>query len=121
MVDPKDIIVSDGDYKIIFSNVFNLYNDKLIITNIFGLDFEFRFMRVITTEGYQIKYSADPATKKVIIELYNFTNNPLGVGTTSPVKVFHLTDGRELFFSILARSLNDQTTLLQVSVNIYIK
>lgn len=111
----------DGDYEIIFSDVFNVYQNKLLITDIIaGFSFEFNFKVNKEIIGSTVTYSGDNETKKVTIDLFNF-NNSLGVGLTKPFSILNTDDNKEVLFSIHSKSLSETTPFLQVSITFYLK
>ena len=111
----------DGDYQIIFSDVFNVYENRLILTDLVGYTFEFIFgkedfdqtMGSITSEG-------DEVNKKIIINVKNFRSQ-LGAGSTNKLPVINLNDGKKIYFSVYGRSLSKESDFLEVTVNLYLK
>lgn len=110
----------DGDLQIVFSDVFNLYNNKLLIKDVAGFNFEFNFTVEKDRVGSSLNIKGDDASKTVKIELCNF-NNSLGVGTTIPVKLLNLQNNKEILFSIHCKSLSETTAFLQVGINFYLR
>jgi len=118
----------DGDYEILFSYTFSVYENKLVIKDIAGFDFEFNFLndpsKVDSSIEIQEKKDDKPSfltlKKILVLNLYNF-RNPLGIGTTSKLEISKLKDGRSLYFSIHAKSLNETTSFLLVTLNFYLK
>jgi len=112
--------IFDGDYEIIYSNVFNVYQNKLTFRKIDNFEVIFEFIADKSKKHAILEITGDDDSKKVYIKLYNF-NNSLGLGTTEPVKFLKTNEGRDILFSIHAKSLNQTTTFLQVSITFYLK
>lgn len=111
----------DGDYQIIFSDTFNLYENRLILTDIVGYTFEVIFDKEdfnLTTTG--ISSQADEVNKKVIITVKNFRNQ-LGAGSTNKLPIINLQDGRKVFFAVYGKSLSKEIDFLHITVNFYLK
>lgn len=119
MINQSEIQVFDGDYEILYSGDFNIYENKLIL-KIVGFEFEFQFVYDSTKQGAPLEINGDNSTKKINIRLINF-NQSLGVGTVKKIPIVTLNDGRQIFFSIHAKSLNESTSFLKVSITFYIK
>jgi len=116
-----DAKVFDGDYKIIYSRDFNIYENKLTINSIRGFLIEFIFEKDPTTLGLPpLKIEGDNTNKKVKIILTNF-NNTLGAGTTKRIPIINSEDGSQVYFSIHAKSLDENSSFLKVSVTFYSK
>lgn len=121
MADIQPILVFDGDdYQIIYSADFNIYEDKLLIQKIAGYDVEFLFKKDSEKKGSPMEMKGDDDAKKITITLYNF-NNTLGSGTTKRIPIINTTAGKQVFFSIHAKSLNETTSFLKVSITFYLK
>ena len=111
----------DGGSRIIFSDTFNIYSGKLVLSEIYGFSFELNFIIDKETQGSSLQINGDIPTKKIGIVFTNF-NNSLGVGTTQPVSILKSAENnQELLFSVYARTLNDTTPFLQVTVVFYVK
>lgn len=120
MNEQSQIQIFDGEYQIIYSQDFNIYENKLILRKIAGFDFEFQFDFDLLKQGAPMEIKSDNINKKFIIKLINF-NNSLGIGTVDRIPVITLTDGRQIYFSIHAKSLNETTKFLKVSLTFYLK
>lgn len=121
MSELNQILAFDGDdYAIVYSADFNIYENKLIIRRIAGYEIEFFFKKDSEQVGSPIEMKGDDVAKKLTITLYNF-NNSLGSGMTKKVPMINLTDGRQIYFSLHAKSLNETTPFLKVSVTFYVK
>ncbi len=114
--------IFDGDYQVFYSQDFNIYENRLILRNIAGFEFEFEFIIDTTKIGspMEIKDVSSDTSKKLNIKLYNF-NNSLGVGTVNRIPVITLTDRRQIYFSVHAKSLNETTKFMKVSLTFYLK
>lgn len=115
-----EVLVSDGEYQIIYSADFNIYENRLILSKIVGFDIEFLFKKDISKTGAPLEVNGDNVTKKIVITLLNF-NNPLGVGTLNKVPIITLNDSKQVYFSVHAKSLNETTEFLKVSITFYLK
>lgn len=120
MLDGKIYKILDGDYEIIFSSNFNVYEKRLVIEKIGGFDFIFLFEKDSTKTGSPIDISGDNTNKIITIKLFNFYNT-LGIGTTKIIPIIKLDDGRQIYFSLYAKSLNETTDFLSISVTFYLK
>ncbi|UMX47748.1 MAG: hypothetical protein L7H18_04895 [Candidatus Nealsonbacteria bacterium DGGOD1a] len=121
MIDLSQIKFFDGDYEILYSGDFNIYENKLVIDKIAGFSFEFLFTKDSNINGQlPIKIEGDGINKIVKISLVNF-DNTLGAGTTKKIPIINTIDSKQIFFSIHAKSLDASSTFLKVSVTFYIK
>jgi len=116
----KKTKVFDGDYEILYSKVFNVYQNKLIFKNIDGFEVTFNFIFDKNKRGGKIGLKGDNDAKKIYINLYNY-NNSLGLGSGSPIAIMKTGDNRDVLFSIHVKSLNETTSFLQVSITFYLK
>lgn len=112
--------ISDGDYEILFSSTFNVYEKKLIFEKIGDYTFIFQFEKDSTKQGSPLNISGNDEGKIATITLVNFYN-PLGVGTIKMVPILKTQEGKQVYFSIYAKSLNETTEFLEVSVTFYLK
>lgn len=117
------IKIFDGEYEIIYSGVFNIYNNILKIEGIKDIDYSFEFVFKIDLENItsRSETSGDDVNKNVLITFYNF-NNQLGVANSKIIPI--LTDDvrkKNTFFSIHVRSLGQDSSFLQVVVSFYMK
>lgn len=122
MIDAK---VFDGEYEIIYSRNFNIYENELLIDSIRGFKFKFIFERntqEVQTSGFPIMFSSDSTdNKKMIVTLRNFRNT-FGVGMNGKSHVLDLADGKKIFVSVYAKSLDaSKSDFLNVSVTFYLK
>lgn len=118
MIDTNKIKVLDGDFEIIYSGDFNIYENKLTLSGVLDLTFIFLFEKNLqkTNPSYVIK-----GTDKIItITLFNFYQT-LGVGTPNILPIATTGDGKTLYFSIHVKSLAETTTLLKISLTFYLK
>ena len=76
----------DGDYEIIFSKVFNIYENKLVINPFEGFEITFQFSEDLTKKDTSLEIKGDDINKKLLIRLTNF-NNTLGIGTTNKMLI----------------------------------
>lgn len=111
----------DGDYEIIFSDTFNVYENTLRLTNIGGYEFNFVFDKneFIAGEG-SISARGDDVAKKITVNIKSFRNS-LGAGSTSKLPVINLKDGRQIFLTVYGKSLSKEMDFLHVTVNFYLK
>lgn len=112
--------ISDGDYEILFSSTFNVYEKKFTIGNIGGFTFVFQFEKDPEKPGAPMEISGNDAQKTITVKLFNFYN-PLGMGTTKMIPILKLSDGRQIYFSLYAKSLNETTDFLSISLTFYLK
>lgn len=110
----------DGDFQIIFSDVFNVYENHLKITDIVGYNFEFVFDKGEFVQGAAITSQANESSKTITITLKNFRNQ-LGAGSTNKLPVVNLRGGRKIYFSIYGKSLSKDVDFLHITVNFYLK
>lgn len=115
-----DIKIYDGDFEILFTKTVNIYEDKLI----FDLIEEFKFIFVFTKDNDKewtvMNIQGDEENKTVTITLTNF-HNTLGASTTRKVKIIETKEGKEIYFSIFAKGLNETSSFLQVTTTFYRK
>lgn len=111
----------DGDYQIIFSDSFNIYENLVRLTNIAGYTFEFVFEKGAfdKTTG-QILSTPDEVNKKVTITIKNFRNT-LGSGSTIKLPIIKMENGKQIFFSVYGKSLSSDSDFLNVTINFYLK
>ncbi|HKC14947.1 MAG TPA: hypothetical protein VKC89_03255 [Patescibacteria group bacterium] len=110
--------ILDGDYKVIYSGNFNIYDSKLILSKIGGFDFEFEF-RVDPQVEASISVNGDNGSKKINVVLINFSNT-LGRGTTERIPVINTVDNQKIYFSLYGTSVGDNKAL-NLTVTLYIK
>lgn len=115
--------IYDGDYEVIFSDSFNVYENRLLIkdSGIAGYSFEIIFDKeqFSALQG-GIFSEANNEEKKITITIKKFRNN-LGAGSTGKLPIINLEDGRKIFFSIYGKSLSNETDFLNVTVSFYLK
>lgn len=118
MIDSTKIKALDGDYEIIYSGDFNVYENKLTITGVLDLTFIFLFEKNIekTNPHYEVKGDG----KTITMKMFNFSNT-LGAGTTNILPIASASDGRKLSFSVHTKSLSETTSFLKVSLTFYLK
>lgn len=119
MIDAK---VFDGEYEIIYSRNFNIYENELLIDSIRGFKFKFIFEKSTAEQlpgALPIEFSG--GDKMMTVRLRDFRNT-FGVGTTNKVNVLNLEDGKKIFVSIYAKSLDaTKNDFLNVSLTFYLK
>lgn len=109
----------DGDYEIIFSEIFNIYENKLVIQKIENFEFTFLFEDDLSNKQSLININGDNNTKKVIIKLTNFKNT-LGIATTKKLQILSVDkENKKIFFSIHVKSLNESNSFKEVSITFY--
>lgn len=118
MIDSSKIKAFDGDYEIVYSGDFNVYENKLKVSGILDLVFEFLFEK--NTEKPNPHYEVKGEGKNITMKLYNFSQN-FGAGTTNILPIATASDGRKFFFSIHTKSLSENTSFLKVSLTFYFK
>ncbi|MDO8528232.1 MAG: hypothetical protein Q7T03_11200 [Deltaproteobacteria bacterium] len=114
------ILTFDGDYQIIYSSDFNIYENKLILRKIAGFELVFEFAKDPAVKDCPMSIKGDDTAKRITITLTNF-NNSLGAGTTKMVPLLKTDDGKQIYFSIHAKALNEATSFLKVSLTFYLK
>lgn len=114
--DPR-IKVFDGDYEIIFSENFNLYDNKLIITDLGGFKFEFNFEKSDPTKTGRVTVRPDNEKKTIFVTLENFRNQ-LGTSTSKKIQVANFADGKTMYMSIYGKSIGEGE-FLNVTVSFY--
>jgi hypothetical protein len=120
MTNNSEIKIYDGDYEIMYSADFNIYENKLTLSRIAGFSVEFLFEKDPTVSGSSsLKIEGDDKIKKVVITLINF-DNVFGAGTTKKIPIIKTKD-KQIFFSVHSKSLNEESSFLKVSVTFYIK
>lgn len=114
--------IKDGDYEIIFSETFNLYEKKITLSEIAGFTIEIHFK--IDNENanphFEIKSGDGLGAKKVHMNFFNFAS-PLGSCTTNIIPLIQLSDSRQLYFSVHAKSVGEPSTFIQASITFYLK
>jgi len=114
----KQIEKFDGELKIIYSSIFNIYNNQLKINSIGNYKIIFKFVKNPTNK-YIFTIDGDNKKKEIIIHLNNFDNS-IGTATTKPINILHDNDTQKnIYFSIFARILNKETDFRQVGVTFY--
>jgi hypothetical protein len=108
--------VYDGDYEIIYSNDFNIYENKLVIDNLFsGKQVILNFIK---SSDLKPSCSSNVDNKTITFDLTNFSS-PLGTGTTDHIPFVETTDNKPLYFSIHVKSLNENTNFKKISLAFY--
>jgi hypothetical protein len=111
----------DGEYEIIFSETFNLYENKLIISGILGFTFDLIFIKDEVNSKPHFESKSNDIKKHITVSFFNF-NNPLGVGTTQKNPILEIKDeGKKIYMSIFVRSISPESSFLQVGVTFYKK
>ena len=108
----------DGDDEIIFSKVFNIYENKLVIKSIEDFEITIQFLEDITKKDTGIEILGDNVNKKLLIKLTNF-NNTLGIGTINKILILKDDNNKNILFSLHVKSLNTTTTFKQISITFY--
>lgn len=112
--------IYDGSDEIIFSGVFNVYENNLLIKDIVGYDFNFLFEKkadVVSDKDINITEK----DKKISIIFSSKIRNSLGSGTTNKIPVITFNNGKMLLCSIYSSAIGDGTDALSVVINFYLK
>jgi hypothetical protein len=120
MVDKNtESLGKDGDDEIIFSQSYNLYENKLTIENIFDVKLFIFFETKDPEEGQvDIDVVADNVEKVSKITLSNKFRNTLGSMTTEKLHIMDMDDPKvSILFSIYGQRVGDVG--LVVTVNLY--
>lgn len=108
----------DGDYEIIYSKSFNIYEDKLTIPDFLGKKFIYIFEKTEPIENQKdinIIWSDNIST----ITLSKKFRNTLGSGTVNKIKILKMEDGKDTYMSIYGQDFGEGR--LNVVINFYLK
>jgi len=108
----------DGNTKIVFSNTFNVYENSLTISPLYGFSLIFVFESDKNNSESRLKTVGDNTNKTITITLTNF-NNSLGTGTTHKFPIITTNSGKQVYYSVFVSSLGGESTLKQVTVTIF--
>lgn len=104
--------------RIVFSNTFNVYEDRLIIRPIYGFTLVFVFEIDPTNPDSRLKSTGNSTNKSITITLTNFSNS-LGTGTTTKLPIITTNQGKQVYYSVYVSSLGGNSTLKQVTVTLF--
>jgi hypothetical protein len=115
--------VYDGDYEVIFSGSYNLYDNLLSIGRLYDYTFEFFFDPDIHSKepgSLEVVVNEDTNITKVTLKKFR---NQLGAYTTVKHKILEFGDGsgRNLYVSIYGKSVDPTANFLHLSINFYLK
>ena len=108
----------DGDYEIIYSKSFNIYEDKLTIPDFLGKKFIYIFEKNEPAENQKdikIEWSDNVAT----VTLSKKFRNTLGSGTVNKIKILNTGDGKGIHMSIYGQDFGNGR--LNIVINFYLK
>jgi hypothetical protein len=113
----------DGKAEIIFFSEFIIYEGFLRIQDLMideeKHQFEFEFVKRDQDKTTGLSWKGDSVTKTLKVTLINFTNS-LGTGTTKRVSIMENKDKNfKISIAIHAKSLNETTQFLLVSMCFY--
>lgn len=114
----------DGNDEIVFSDVFNVYENALLIKDLYGFNFKFVFEQTLPTPPSvtpQKDISISGEGKDVTIVFNAKLRNTLGSGTSTKMPILTFKDGKTLLFSIYSSKVGDNTEALNVTVNFYLR
>ena len=115
--------IYDGEYEIIFSESFNIYEDELIIQDFLGFKFFFDFETKDPEEGQQdIAFEPGKEVKEFHIKVSKKFRNTLGSANSSKLKIFNLNDeeNRSIYFTIYGQQVGSNNTL-NITLTFYVK
>ena len=113
--------VYDGDYEILFSDSFNIYENRLIINNFLSYSVEFVFDDAqFDKEGGNISVLGDEQNKKITVSVKNFRNT-LGSSSSIKLPMINLQDGRKIYLSVYGKSISTNSSFLNITINFYLK
>lgn len=110
----------DGEDEIIYSNSFNIYENKLIIKDFLGFTINFIFAKEEPKEGQRdMEFSGNG--KIATVKFSKKIRNTLGSGNTSKFPLVKFEDGRKLFFTLYGSGIGNESDALNVTVTFYLK
>lgn len=107
----------DGDYEIIYSQSFNVYENKLTIPDFLGKKFVYIFQTQepsVNQKDINIEWSQNTSN----ITLSKKFRNTLGSGTVNKIKILKTGDNKDIYMSIYGLDFGDNR--LNVTINFYI-
>lgn len=110
----------DGTDEIIFSGIFNVYENKLIINNILGFNFTFDFETTEPKEG-QKDIDIKGENKNVTLIFSRKFRNTLGSGTTKKMPLVKFDNNKLLLFSIYGSTVGSDSSALNVALTFYLR
>lgn len=132
---PNNLTIKNGDYTILFSETFNMYEDTLSIYKLFNINMFFSFEEDKEDLNYRIQIISDESGLK--FKFLNFHKNPLGVCTTEIVKLNGVkyseeettVDGekseaileKDLYFSAHIKNVSTESNFFMFSLSFYFK
>lgn len=114
----------DGNDEIVFSEVFNLYENTLSIKDLYGFNFTFVFednLPALPSALPQKDVAINGQGKDVTITFSAKLRNTLGSGTSTKIPIVTFKDGKSLLFSVYSSKVGDNTSALNVSVSFYLR
>lgn len=132
---PNNLIIKNGEYTILFSETFNMYENTLSISGLFKINMLFSFEEDKNIKTSKLDIVADSGLVK--FTFFNFHKNPLGVCTTDVVKINgamyseieSIVDGekstpignKQLYFSAHVKNISEASKFFMFSLSFYIK
>lgn len=113
-------IALDGNDKIVYSETFNVYENRLTIPDILGFKVNFVFEKTDPTPAQNDITVSTVNSKEVLITLSNKFRNALGAGTTSKLGLLNTSEGKQVLFSIFGQQVGN-SDCLHVTVNFYLR
>ena len=111
--------VFDGEFEIVYSGEYIIYENRLVLNPLVGYKFELIFEKDKGLVGSNLNIVGDNVGKSIVIKATNF-DNTLGTGTTKKIAIIKDNVGNDLlFFSLHAKSLNESTSFLLVNICFY--
>ncbi|MFA5132452.1 MAG: hypothetical protein WC444_03985 [Candidatus Paceibacterota bacterium] len=122
-MNPQDIKLYDGDDEIVYSGVFNVYENSLRIESLYGFNFKFLFEEKLpplpSTNSKDIAIVSEE--KDITITFNHKIRNTLGGGTSNKVSVVNFNNGKTLLFSVYSSVIGDNTPALNLTVTFYMR
>ena len=115
----ENIELYDGGDLLIFSETINLYENKLVVKNVFDNELVFIFEDKTGQLEQDIQVKSEE--KRAVITFSKKIRNILGSGTTKKIPIINLKDGRKVLLSLYSTQIGDNAIALNVTVNLYIE
>lgn len=114
----------DGDDEIVFSGIFNIYDNKITIENILGYKFVFTFDEQLNNEQPPKDIAVAPLEGEIgaLVKLSaKIRNSSIGSGTTNKNEIVNFEDGRKLLWSMFVQTIGNDKHALNVSLTFYLR
>jgi hypothetical protein len=114
----------DGDDEIVYSNVFNIYENKLTLV-MYGAIVNFNFLTDSSKQVGLVEFQNIPATQNTVlvvnVNLFNWRHLSGMSSTGKPLLISLPNEGKSIYFTLHVKALTEKLSALQVFITLYKK